>query len=128
MGNLVVKGKIFSGKGEGREYVRLSWVKEQIIKKIGFTPYEGTLNILLPKNGAIIQRLRNAKGIEIVPDLGFFAGKLFRASIRNLECAVVIPQTLDYPEDVLEVVAAENLRRKLHVRNGDVIKLIVVLQ
>ena len=123
----MVKGRIFSGRSEGKNYISLSWVKEQIIEKMGFTPYGGTLNIMLFKDDDAVQRLQNAEGVDIVPATGFFAGKLFRASVHNVNCAVVIPQTLDYPEYMLEVISPENLRRKLHVRDGDIIELTVVL-
>ncbi|MEM2419584.1 MAG: DUF120 domain-containing protein, partial [Candidatus Bathyarchaeia archaeon] len=37
-----VKGKVFSGTGEGSKFVGLKWVKNQIEEKLGFTPFKGT--------------------------------------------------------------------------------------
>ncbi len=49
---IVFKGTVFSGKGEGRKFIELPWVKRQIEEKLGFTPYSGTLNIRLIKRSA----------------------------------------------------------------------------
>jgi riboflavin kinase len=38
-----------------------------------------------------------------------------------LDCAVIIPQIQDYPENVLEVIAQVNLREKLGLKDGDAI-------
>ncbi|PIU59668.1 riboflavin kinase, partial [Candidatus Bathyarchaeota archaeon CG07_land_8_20_14_0_80_47_9] len=51
MPTLCIKGKISTGKGEGAQFVKLPWVRKQIIQKLGFTPFPGTLNIRLTEDG-----------------------------------------------------------------------------
>lgn len=58
-------------------------------------------------------------GHENLSPEGYCRGLIFKASIRTLECAIVIPLTKDYPKDVLEVVAATNLRDRLHLLDND---------
>ena len=45
-------GRVFTGQGEGKKYVSLSWVKHQIKEKLGFDPYPGTLNLRLDEENA----------------------------------------------------------------------------
>ena len=43
----MLSGTVVSGRGEGRKYVELEWVKQQVKEKLGFDPYPGTLNLRL---------------------------------------------------------------------------------
>jgi riboflavin kinase len=117
-------GRVFSGKGEGAEFVNLSWARKQVEEKLGFTPYPGTLNIRLDEKSTKMRKaLINARGSEIIPPLGFCRGKIFEASMMNVKCAVVIPEVPGYPEDVFEVVSSTNLREKLHLANGSSVEV-----
>ena len=130
MNTLCITGTVFSGKGEGAKYVGLPWVKEQIIRKLGFVPYVGTLNIRLTEDDAkrLAKALEKAKAIEISPVAGFRRGKCYRASLADgVECAIVIPDATDHPEDVLEIVAPVNLRDRFHLGDGDLLDIRVHL-
>jgi riboflavin kinase, archaea type len=123
---IVLEGTVFSGKGEGKKFICLPWVKQQIIKKLGFSPYSGTLNLHLAKE--IVEKrilLENAMGIEIEPQPGFCPGVMFKAHIGTLECAVVIPKILNYPRDVLEVIAPVCLREQLKLVDGSLVAVSV---
>jgi riboflavin kinase len=127
---LLIRGKIFSGKGEGAKFVGLPWVKKQIAEKLEFIPYPGTLNIkLAEKDARTKNRLSKAKGIEISSVEGFCNGKCFRAFLReSLKCIVVIPQVPNYPENVLEIIAPIHLRERLRLKDGDVVDIKVILE
>ncbi|MGQ9530284.1 MAG: DUF120 domain-containing protein [Candidatus Bathycorpusculaceae bacterium] len=124
-----LEGKVFSGKGEGARFLRLLWVRRQITQKLGFTPYPGTLNVKLTED--CIKRkklLEKAKAIEILPPKGFCQGECFEAYFMNgLKCAVVIPGVVGYAEDVIEVIAPINLREKFHLKDGDNVKVMLLL-
>jgi riboflavin kinase len=124
-----VKGKVFSGKGEGAEFLKLRWVRKQIKEKLGFTPHLGTLNIKLSENYSDTKDLlKRIKGMTIMPTNGFCRGKCFRAYVMDgVECAIVIPEVEDYPEDLMEIVAPVNLREKLELKDGDTIKVRILL-
>jgi riboflavin kinase len=125
---LCLRGKVFSGKGEGGKFIQLPWVREQIAKKIGFIPYSGTLNIKLEENSAKPKLLKNAKAVEISPITGFCKGKCFKAYLMDdVECAIVIPEIAGYPEDVLEIIAPINLREKFSLKNGDTVEIKIIL-
>ncbi|MCK4439565.1 CTP-dependent riboflavin kinase [Candidatus Bathyarchaeota archaeon] len=130
MKTLSIKGSVSSGKGEGAKFIQLSWVKERITEKLGFTPYPGTLNLKLAKE-EIRRRglLENTKAIEISPAEGFSRGKCFKAKLTDdLDCAVIIPEVPNYPEDVIEIMAPTNLRDKLNLRNGDSVEIKILLE
>ena len=52
-------------------------------------------------------------------------GLLFKASIAGLNCAVILPQIKNYPENILEIIAPVNLRDKLKVNDGDALTVSV---
>jgi riboflavin kinase len=119
---LLVKGKVFSGSGESARFVEIPWVRKQIAEKLGFIPYPGTLNIKLAEGIANSKLLKKAKAIEILPTEGFCRGRCFNACFMDtLKCAIVIPEVENYPENILEVIAAINLREKFKLKDGDVV-------
>jgi riboflavin kinase len=116
---IVFKGTVFSGTGKGKKFIDLPWVKQQIIEKLGFSPYSGTLNIRLIKESVEKKiLLENTEGIEVEPQAGYCPGVLFKASIGALESAVVVPKVANYPNDVLEIIASVCLREKLKLVDG----------
>jgi riboflavin kinase len=124
-----IPGKIFSGTGEGAKFIQLPWVKRQITKKLGFTPYPGTLNIKLTEDSLNFKELlKKAKAIEILPSEGFCRGKCFEAYFMDkLKCAIVIPDVVNYPADIVEVIAPINLREKFHLKDGDMVDVKIIL-
>jgi riboflavin kinase len=125
---LILAGTVFSGKGEGKKFVSLPWVKRQIKEKAGFAPFEGTLNLRLTAE-VIKQKdfLDKAQKIEIMPTQGFCTGFLIKAQVANFLAAVVLPQTPNYPSDVLEVVAPVCLRKELGLVDGGSVAVTVVV-
>ena len=123
-----LSGRVFTGQGEGRKYIKRQWVKRQIEEKLGFTPYAGTLNLRLSA-GSAKQRsvIEKAAVLKVCPPEGYCSGLIFKAFIDTQECAVVIPQIENYPKGVLEVVASTNLRDKLKLRDGDEVTVTVNL-
>lgn len=129
MKTLCIKGMVFSGKGEGAKFIKLPWVRKQITEKLGFTPHPGTLNIKLTRESLKLRTLLGKTGaIEISPAAGFHRGRCFKAYlINNLKCAVVIPETPNYPRDIIELIAPINLREKLQLRDGDYVQVKILL-
>ena len=126
MNTVTLEGKVISGKGSGKKYLKLPWVKQQIEEKLGFTPHLGTLNLKLTAEGINQKRqLGKAKSVEIFPAEGYCAGVVFKASIHGLKCAIVIPQVAGYPENLLEIIAPTNLREALQLEDGDSVAVTV---
>ena len=128
MVNISLKGKVYTGKGEGKKFVTLPWVEHQIKEKLGFVPFAGTLNIRLNREGfANKKMLTEASRIEIAPEKGYCKGVLIRAKISGLDCAVIIPLVVGYPPDVVEVISPVFLRQALHLSDGSETAVMVSL-
>jgi riboflavin kinase len=119
-------GTVFSGGGEGKKFLDLPWVKRQIEEKLDFASYPGTLNIKLSEESAKHRKLlEKAHSIKISPANGYCNGILIKASIGTLECAIVVPDVASYPKDVLEIIAAVNLREALQLKDGSEVTVTV---
>jgi riboflavin kinase len=129
MQTIVLHGKVFSGQKGGTKFIKLPWVERQIIEKLGFTPYPGTLNLKLTKESIEIKKqLLKAKAIEILPVKGFCCGLCFKARIMDkIDGAIVLPQVPTYPEDVVEIIAPASLRETLKLKEGDEVQLKIYL-
>ena len=127
---LVIKGKVFSGSGEGAKYVKLPWVKKQIAAKCGFTPYPGTLNVkLVEKNFVLKDLAKKVKAVEISSKEGFCRGVCFRAIFKDsTECVIVLPEITGYPDNIVEIVAPVNLREKFGLKDGETVEVKIVLE
>lgn len=121
-----VRGKVVSGRGEGRRFVELPWATGQFREKLGFVPYPGTLNIKL-EGGEALRLLGLIKkhldgGIVITPPRGskYCLGLCFHAKVESRqEGAIVIPLVKGYYREVVEVVAPVGLRERFKLRDGD---------
>jgi riboflavin kinase len=121
-------GIVFSGGGEGKKFLDLPWVKKQIKQKLGFTPYPGTLNIRLSEGSRKNRKLlKSAASIEICPAEGYCSGLLIKASIGSCDCAIVVPEVAGYPSGILEIIAPFGLREKLHLNEGNNVRIKVDL-
>lgn len=127
--SLIIKGEVFSGSGEGANYIKLPWVKEQITTELGFTPYSGTLNIKLAEKDIDVKNLlKRVKSVEILPKKGFCRGKCFKVFFRDMKCAIVLPEIAGYPENVVEIVAPVNLREKFGLKDGEIVEVKIVVE
>ena len=125
---LTFEGTVYSGRGTGKNFVALSWVKQQIIRNIGFPPYYGTLNIRLTEQSKDKKKqLETKQGFVVEPQTGYHSGILFHAQISGLKCAVILPLVLNYPSDLLEIIAPQYLRGKLGLKDGDRVTVVVTV-
>jgi riboflavin kinase len=122
--DLVLKGVIFSGLGEGAYYVSQSGYLPEFQEKLGFTPYPGTLNVRLIES-SISERKRLEQFTPIIvkgfktANRSFGDVKCYRASLNDSElCAVISALRTHYGDDILEIISPFNLRKKLHVKDG----------
>jgi riboflavin kinase len=126
---IALHGTVTTGKGEGENFLKLTWVRKQIQEKLGFTPYPGTLNLKLNKKSIKLSKtLQKEKSVEISPHKGFRRGKCFKANIANsIDGAIVFPEVTNYPENTIEIIAPVNLREKLQMKNGDLVEVKITL-
>ncbi len=122
---IVFEGRVASGEGSGKIYLSLPWVRQQIEGALGSSPYLGTLNLNLTKQSISKKmHLEKEKATVIYPAKGYSKGLLFKAQISGFKCALILPQVNGYPENLLEVVAALNLREALKLKNDDLVVVV----
>ena len=122
-----VRGVVTSGLGEGAFYMKQRGYKDQFRRKLGYEPYEGTLNLRASDEElSKLDILREEPGILIegFTDGGrtFGGAKVFLATVKGVECAVIIPLRTHHVDN-LEVIAKNHLRTKLDLADGDAVEV-----
>ena len=125
-----IKGELFSGIGEGAYYVSLHGYRRQFLKRLGFDPYPGTLNLKLKTSmdRRLRRDLEQYRGIYIE---GFqdehrtYGGVwCFHAVINDtFEGALLITERTHYDDSVLEIIAPISIREKLRLKDGDEVRV-----
>ena len=126
---IVMNAILFSGLSEGSYYMSLEGYRKQFRSKLGFDPYPGTLNLRIAKESMSERREMNAfphVSIEEFADKDrtYGGARCFHAIVNGkIRAAIVVPIRAHYGEDVLEIIAAENLRKLLRLKDGDVVSV-----
>ena len=133
--SIIIEGVVFSGLGEGAYYVTRKPYREQFIKKLGFDPYPGTLNLRLTSeyDAQMRRELEARPGIEIPgfrnENRTYGPVKCFPAWINGKEKgAVILALRTHYDSSVIEVIAPRYLRNALKLKDGNKVKVEVVLK
>jgi len=127
---ITLEGIVFTGLGEGAYYVTKEPYREQFMKKIGFDPYPGTLNLKLTSDYDIKTRteLDAYPAIEVE---GFKNGertfgivKCYPIIIDNkVKGAIITALRTHYDVSVLEIIAPVCLRKQLNLKDGNKVKV-----
>lgn len=129
--HLNIHGEVMSGMGEGGYYICQDGYMNQFKKKLGFVPYHGTFNVRIDIDEVgKLDIIRSTAGILIegFTDNGRSFGNViaYKAKIRNIDCAVVVPERSHYV-DIIEIICQFHLRRTLGLSDGDGIDVKVSL-
>jgi len=124
---LRIRGTVTSGLGEGAFYMKQRGYKEQFRRKLGFEPYEGTLNLRIGDPDLVgLDILREEPGVRIeeFSDAGrtFGGAKCFPAAVNGVDCHVILPLRTHHTDNV-ELIARAHLRSKLGLADGDVVSI-----
>ena len=129
---VVFRGKIVSGMGEGKYYTEQRGYVEQFKEKLGFVPYPGTLNVeieYVERNK--LRLLKNYGGIIIdefkTKNRTFGKVLCFKAQINNSEGVIVLPMRSHY-SNILEFISPHFLREKLHLKDDDEVEIVIYLE
>jgi riboflavin kinase len=124
-------GKIVSGMGEGKYYTEQSGYANQFKEKLGFVPSPGTLNVEIKhieKNK--LRLLRNYDAVQIdefeTNNRTFGGVRCFNATIDDFNATIVFPLRSHY-SNILEFISPNNLRKKMNLKDGDVVKIVIFL-
>lgn len=124
-----VRAIVVSGRQEAAGFVSVPWVRQQLRELLGHDPYPGTLNVRVDDPASQASWRRRAStgdGGVTMPagEAGFCDSTYFPVLLNaDTQCAVVLPHVPDYPTDVVEMVAPENLRDQLGLRDGDEVSI-----
>jgi riboflavin kinase len=129
---VVLEGTLFSGIGEGAWYVGQSGYRRQFAEKLGFDPYPGTLNLRLIHDYEDERRLLGT--LPHVEIDGFRDGErtfgpviCYKAKINDAEDGALISAVrTHYAGDVIEMIAPSNLRARLGLKDGDIVKVRII--
>jgi len=124
---VTLHGVVSEGIGEGRYYVCQAGYMTQFEEKLGFKPFEGTLNIVIDREDlGKLDIIRSAPGESIK---GFTQdGRTFgeavahKSKIKSIDCAIVIPERTHH-DNIVEIVCQYHLRRTLSIGNGDRVEI-----
>ena len=125
----------FHGLGEGAYYVGKELYRKQIVEKLGFEPYPGTLNLKLSSDYDIKTRMEldaypaiEVKGFQN-EDRSFGLVKCYPVMIGNeVKGALVTALRSHYDASVLEIIAPVCLRKALCLKDGHKVKVEVYTQ
>ncbi|NOJ27685.1 MAG: riboflavin kinase [Nitrososphaera sp.] len=129
------EGNVVSGMGEGAYYMSLEGYKKQFLQKLGFEPFPGTLNVKLVDPVFMNARREIGRYPSIFID-GFSDGKrtygwvkCYRASINGVvkNAAVLVLERTHYDDSMLEVIAPMSIKDAAGIKNGDRIKVQVIV-
>lgn len=130
------EGNVVSGMGEGAYYMSLEGYRKQFKEKLGYEPYLGTLNVRLTDQIYKNARLELGKLPSIFVN-GFSDGtrtygwvKCYRATINDGaigNAAVLVLERTHYDDSMLEVIAPISIKQAAGLKNGDRIKVEVLL-
>jgi len=120
-----INGKVTSGMGEGGYYVKIYSGKFR--KMLGFAPFPGTLNIKVdPASKKVF--LAGSEQITI-PEFRtktrtFGVVHCYKVRIgKSVKGALIAPVRARHPENIAELIAPINLRRKFSLMDGSEISV-----
>lgn len=133
--SVTLEGTVFTGLGEGAYYVTKEHYRKQIVERLGFEPYPGTLNLKLVSDYDIKTRMEldaypaiEVKGFKN-EDRTFGLVKCYPAVIGGtVKGALIMALRSHYDASVLELIAPVCLRKHLGLKDGNKVKVEVYTQ
>jgi riboflavin kinase len=128
-GVIIIKGTVASGLGEGQYYLNKPGYRNQIIEKLGFTPFNGTLNLGVTEDEmTTLAQVPPASRIKLssfrADGRTYGEAECIGIVIRDIPCAIVLPKR-SHHTDVLEIISATHLRKALGLKDGDTVEITV---
>lgn len=151
--NLIFRGYISKGLGEGKYYMKREGYTKSFNNLFGYIPWPGTLNIKLKApiskealdeispiviNGfkekersfgslkcypCIIlddKILLDKNSTEDLNNYGFcILNNIPKSMVKNIKAYLIRPERNNYSEDILEIIAPNNLRDELNLQDHD---------
>lgn len=120
---LWLQGTIVEGMGKGKFFLSQVGYQLRIEKRVGFVPFPGTMNLKIDSKEWVRAKKRLSK--KIIAPFQFqhrsFGGlDLYPCRLPDQSgAAVIVPHQTTHPSDIIEIIAAKNLRKEFGLKNGD---------
>lgn len=123
------EGVVISGLYEGAYYISKDGYMRQIIEKLGFTPFPGTLNVRI--NEEDISKRKKLERGEYIRLEGFRDGERSFGAAHCFPClinddvegALIVAERSSHDYRIMEIISPHYLRRKMGLADGDKIRL-----
>ena len=123
------EGEVFSGFFEGAYYLCQGDYREQIMEKLGFDPYPGTLNLKLDES-----ELEKRRRVDLMPAIhlrgfkdearAFGSARCYPVVLNEeVEGALIVAERTIYDLSVMEIISPVYLRGHFGLEDGDVVNV-----
>lgn len=121
---LNLNGVVKSGLQKAGMFMQKDTYTKQYQEKLGFIPYNGTLNVKLESDIEINiqekynEKLKIIRGDENLGDVYFLEANILTYDKKNFETgAILFPTKTVHKTDTLEFVAKDKLREKMNLKD-----------
>jgi riboflavin kinase len=130
--DIVFKGSIISGMGEGAFYMSMKGYTKQFKTKLGYVPFPGTLNVKL-KDKESIEAKRLLAVHPAIMVSGFSDGKrtygwvkCYPAKVNNMvDSALILLERTHHDDSIVELISKENIKKIAKLSTGSKISIYV---
>ena len=130
--DVLLKGTLVSGMGEGAYYMSLKGYTKQFKSKIGYIPFPGTLNVKLGKK-EYTEAIRQFEGLEGIHIDGYSDGKrtygwvkCFKAKLNStIDCQLIRLERSHHDTSIVELISRTNLRKTGKLSNGSKVTITI---
>lgn len=127
---VLLKGTLVSGMGEGAYYMSLKGYTKQFKSKIGYVPFPGTFNVKLGKK-EYTEAIRQFEGMDGILIEGYSDGKrtfgwvkCFKAKLNSsFDCQLIRLERTHHDTSTIELIAKDNLRRVANLSDGSSVSI-----
>ena len=129
---VLLKGTLITGMGEGAYYMSLKGYTKQFKTKIGYIPFPGTLNVKLGKK-EYTEAIRQFEGMEGIHINGYSDGKrtygwvkCFKAKLNStIDCQLIRLERTHHDKSTIELIAKTNLRKSAKLEDGSKVTITI---
>ncbi len=123
-----ITGTVISGAKKASFFTKLEWVKKQSLKKLGFLPFSGTLNVKISvKDSKMVNKLTQNTSLELIPDnKNYCSAKVIPVYVSGIKSALIIPNekvNIHEKKNIIEILSPVKLREKLGLTDGDIVNI-----
>ncbi|MDX1441413.1 MAG: DUF120 domain-containing protein [Nitrosopumilaceae archaeon] len=129
---VLLKGTLVTGMGEGAYYMSLKGYTKQFKSKIGYIPFPGTLNIKLGKK-EYTEAVRQFEGMEGIRIDGYSDGKrtygwvkCFNAKLNSsFDCQLIRLERTHHDKSTIELISKTNIRKSAKLSDGSKVTITI---